>query len=51
MIPEEFIARWTGNVLTERAGAQAHFDDLFDCQRIELTLPLPAIPMSPASFI
>lgn len=30
MTPEEFIARWKDNALTERAGAQAHFDDLCD---------------------
>jgi hypothetical protein len=30
MTPEQFIATWQGNPLTERAGAQAHFDDLCD---------------------
>ena len=30
MTPEHFIARWKDNPLTERAGAQAHFDDLCD---------------------
>ena len=30
MTPEEFIALWKDNALTERAGAQAHFDDLCD---------------------
>jgi type II restriction/modification system DNA methylase subunit YeeA len=30
MTPEQFIARWKNNPLTERAGAQAHFDDLCD---------------------
>jgi hypothetical protein len=30
MTPEQFIDRWQGNELTERAGAQAHFDDLCD---------------------
>ncbi|MDR2364346.1 MAG: N-6 DNA methylase [Zoogloeaceae bacterium] len=30
MTPETFIARWKNNDLTERAGAQAHFDDLCD---------------------
>ncbi len=30
MTPEAFIARWKDNKLTERAGAQAHFDDLCD---------------------
>ena len=30
MTPEVFIARWKDNALTERAGAQAHFDDLCD---------------------
>jgi type II restriction/modification system DNA methylase subunit YeeA len=30
MTPDQFIQRWTDNRLTERAGAQAHFDDLCD---------------------
>ena len=30
MTPEEFINIWKDNELTERAGAQAHFDDLCD---------------------
>lgn len=30
MTPEQFISRWKDNALTERAGAQAHFDDLCD---------------------
>ncbi len=30
MTPEQFIALWKDNTLTERAGAQAHFDDLCD---------------------
>jgi len=30
MTPAEFISRWKSNKLTERAGAQAHFDDLCD---------------------
>ncbi|OPY17502.1 MAG: hypothetical protein A4E74_01237 [Syntrophus sp. PtaB.Bin075] len=30
MTPDEFIALWRGNKLTERGGAQAHFDDLCD---------------------
>ncbi len=30
MTPEHFIATWKDNKLTERAGAQAHFDDLCD---------------------
>ncbi len=30
MTPEQFIATWKNNPLTERAGAQAHFDDLCD---------------------
>ena len=28
MTPEQFIALWKNNPLTERAGAQAWFDDL-----------------------
>ncbi len=30
MTPEQFIALWKDNPLTERAGAQGHFDDLCD---------------------
>jgi hypothetical protein len=30
MTPERFIALWQHNPLTERAGAQGHFDDLCD---------------------
>ncbi len=30
MTPEQFITLWKNNPLTERAGAQAHFDDLCD---------------------
>ena len=30
MTPEQFIALWKDNKLTERGGAQAHFDDLCD---------------------
>ncbi len=30
MTPEQFIALWQNNALTERGGAQAHFDDLCD---------------------
>jgi len=30
MTPEAFINLWKDNELTERAGAQAHFDDLCD---------------------
>jgi hypothetical protein len=30
MTPEAFIALWKDNKLTERGGAQAHFDDLCD---------------------
>ena len=30
MTPAQFIARWKDNPLSERAGAQAHFDDLCD---------------------
>ncbi len=35
MTPESFIARWKDNALTERAGAQAHFDDLCDLLGVE----------------
>ena len=30
MTPQAFIAKWRDNPLTERAGAQAHFEDLCD---------------------
>lgn len=35
MTPDAFIARWKDNPLTERAGAQAHFDDLCDLLGVE----------------
>ncbi|MDR1349503.1 MAG: class I SAM-dependent DNA methyltransferase [Zoogloeaceae bacterium] len=35
MTPQTFIARWQGNELSERAGAQAHFDDLCDLLGVE----------------
>ncbi len=37
MTPEQFIATWKNNPLTERAGAQAHFDDL--CELLDVTKP------------
>ncbi len=30
MSPEQFIATWKNNPLSERAGAQQHFSDLCD---------------------
>ncbi|CAN7617114.1 N-6 DNA methylase [Variovorax paradoxus] len=35
MTPAEFISRWKSNKLNERAGAQAHFDDLCDLLGVE----------------
>ncbi len=35
MTPQEFITRWADNALTERAGAQAHFDDLCDLLSVD----------------
>lgn len=35
MTPEAFINLWKDNELTERAGAQAHFDDLCDLLGVE----------------
>lgn len=35
MTPEKFIALWTDNKLTERGGAQGHFDDLCDLLGVE----------------
>jgi type II restriction/modification system DNA methylase subunit YeeA len=37
MTPEQFIARWKGNPLSERAGAQGHFDDL--CELLGVDKP------------
>jgi type II restriction/modification system DNA methylase subunit YeeA len=37
MTPAQFIARWQNNKLTERAGAQAHFDDL--CELLGVDKP------------
>lgn len=37
MTPADFIARWKDNRLTERAGAQAHFDDL--CELLGVDKP------------
>ena len=37
MTPEQFIATWKNNTLTERAGAQAHFDDL--CELLGVDKP------------
>lgn len=37
MTPEQFIHRWRDNPLTERAGAQAHFDDL--CELLGVDKP------------
>ncbi|MDD2885129.1 MAG: class I SAM-dependent DNA methyltransferase, partial [Dechloromonas sp.] len=37
MTPTDFIARWKDNKLTERAGAQAHFDDL--CELLGVDKP------------
>ena len=35
MTPEKFISTWKANKLTERAGAQSHFDDLCDLLEVE----------------
>lgn len=40
MTPEEFIANWKNNKLSERAGAQTHFGDLCDL----LKVPRPRDP-------
>jgi hypothetical protein len=37
MTPAQFIARWKGNPLSERAGAQGHFDDL--CELLGVDKP------------
>jgi hypothetical protein len=36
--PQEFIACWKGDDLTERAGAQARFDDLCDLLGVDKPL-------------
>jgi type II restriction/modification system DNA methylase subunit YeeA len=40
MSPEEFIARWRGSQLSERAAAQSHFNDL--CSVLGVPGPTPA---------
>ena len=40
MTPEEFIAKWRGSELTERAAAQSHFNDL--CDLLGVPKPTPA---------
>ena len=37
MTPQQFIQTWKNNPLTERAGAQGHFDDL--CELLEVDKP------------
>jgi hypothetical protein len=37
LTPQEFITRWNNNALTERGGAQAHFDDL--CELLGVDKP------------
>jgi hypothetical protein len=39
MTPEKFIALWQNNPLSERAGAQAHFDDLCDMLGVDKPAP------------
>ncbi len=34
MSPEQFIAKWQAADLTERAAAQAHFNDLCRCSTL-----------------
>jgi hypothetical protein len=40
MTPAQFIALWQNNPLTERAGAQGHFDDL--CELLGVDKPRDA---------
>lgn len=40
MTPEDFIAKWRGSALSERAGAQSHFNDL--CELLGVAKPTPA---------
>ena len=37
MTPQAFIAKWRDNALTEKTGAQAHFEDL--CALLEVEPP------------
>ena len=41
MTPAQFIARWKSNNLTDRAGAQPHFDDL--CELLNVDKPRDVI--------
>ncbi|MDR3324161.1 MAG: N-6 DNA methylase [Zoogloeaceae bacterium] len=43
MTPAEFIARWKNNPLSERAGAQTHFNDLCDLLGVDK-------PVDPANY-
>jgi len=43
MTPEKFIALWRDNPLSERAGAQGHFDDLCDLRGVDK-------PRDPANY-
>lgn len=43
MTPQEFITRWSDNRLNEKAGAQAHFDDLCDLLGVDK-------PRDPANY-
>jgi hypothetical protein len=54
MTPAQFIALWQNNPLTERAGAQGHFDDLcellgVDKPRDPTTTVSSAAPARPAA--
>jgi hypothetical protein len=40
MTPEEFIAKWRGSELSERAAAHSHFIDL--CSVLGVPIPTPA---------
>ena len=42
MSPDEFIAKWRGVTLTERAAAQEHFIDL--CRLLDEPTPVEADP-------
>src|SRR5438552_7215140 len=42
MTPEAFIAKWRGTTVTERAGAQSHFNDL--CELLGIDKPRPGDP-------
>ena len=46
MTPQAFIAHWQNNKITERAGAQQHFNDLCEMLGMENPAMLKIIPLN-----